>query len=183
MFTKRRLAQAVLGAVALALLLVTPAFAGGWTVVTFDRVPTDMQAGRPITLGLMVRQHGVAPLNDVAPVLRARHATSGETVTANARQEGAVGHFVVDVTFPSAGSWTWNVTPSPFPVVEMGSIRILPAVATGPQQTNKTLIADAAAATARSAARWLGAAALLGGCCLGMWSQRANLVRWRVSRQ
>ena len=181
MFIKRRFARGVLCAVALALLLVTPALAGGWTVVTFDRVPTDAQAGEKLTLGLMVRQHGVTPINDVTPLLRARHATTGETVSATARQEGAVGHFVVDVTFPSGGTWNWSVTPAPFPVVELGGVTILPAIAV--PQADSVQFSDAALATARAAARGLGVAALLFAIGLGVWSQRASLVRWRVSRQ
>lgn len=181
MFGTRRLGIATLGAVALSLLLALPALAGGWVNVTLDTVPTSAQAGTPLTLGFMVRQHGVTPINSVQPTLQARNAATGETLRAVARQEGAVGHYVVDLTFPSGGDWQWSVLPEPFAEVALGSVTILPAGAAAPAPDQPRPLASDAFATLRDTARWLGLAALLVALALALWSQRGG-GRWTVDR-
>jgi hypothetical protein len=118
------------------LVLAAPALAGGWAVVTLDSLPRDVRAGQSFQLGFVVRQHGVTPTNQdlngapLKPVLTARKqgaATSSrgtlvmiaarasvqakgeETIRVEARQEGAVGHYIADVTFPSDGVWQWQI--------------------------------------------------------------------------
>lgn len=181
MITRRRLGIGGLAAFILSLALVTPALAGGWTAVALDRVPTDARAGQAFTLGFMVRQHGVTPINSVTPVLRARNAATGESLIATAHQDGPVGHFVVDLTFPAAGDWRWSVTPQPFPEVDLGGVTILAGAAPAPQAQAAPSPAEGLA-TARSAARWLGVSALFVAIGLLLWSQRAALVRGRPVR-
>ncbi|CAA9560119.1 MAG: hypothetical protein AVDCRST_MAG88-1425 [uncultured Thermomicrobiales bacterium] len=112
-----------------------PALAGGWAVVTLDALPDGPRAGQTLHLGFMVRQHGVTPTNldgfgGQKPFLSARNKETGETIKATARQEGPVGHFVVDVTFPAAGAWEWEITPAPFPTVtKLGTLTVLPPLA------------------------------------------------------
>ena len=91
MFAKRRRCVGGLLALIAALVLVVPVSAGGWTNVTLDTVPTNLQAGQPLALGFMVRQHGITPISNVTPTLKARNAATGETFSLVARQEGAVG--------------------------------------------------------------------------------------------
>jgi hypothetical protein len=118
------------------LALAAPALAGGWAVVTLDSLPRDVRAGQSYQIGFVVRQHGKTPTNSdlngkpLKPVLTARKpaATSRggsgmlmiagpasvvskgeETIRVEARQEGAVGHYVADVTFPSDGVWEWQI--------------------------------------------------------------------------
>ena len=179
MLSKRRLGIATLCTLALSLALVVPAFAGGWTTVALDTLPTDTHAGTPLTLGFMVRQHGVTPISNVSPVLTARNAATGETFQAAARQEGPVGHFVVELTFPSGGDWRWSITPQPFPEVELGGVTILPVTAAMPETTARTSPADLVA-TARSISRWVGVASLLAALCLAIYSQRDAVIRWRT---
>jgi hypothetical protein len=189
MHIRRRLTIGGLLALILALTLTAPASAGGWTNVTLDTLPTNLQAGQHLALGFMVRQHGVTPTSNVTPTLKARNAATGETLSAIARQEGAVGHFVVDVTFPSPGDWKWSVTPAPFPEVELGGISILAAGAAVPQHasqgnpsaTGRGLSLDTLA-SARPTLRWLGLLALPLGLGLATWSQRATLIRRRPLR-
>jgi hypothetical protein len=189
MSTKRRLWIGCLCSLILALAIAAPASAGGWTNVTLDFLPTNLQAGQHLSLGFMVRQHGVTPISNVTPTLKARNAATGETLSAVAHQEGSVGHFVVDVTFPSAGSWQWSVTPAPFPEVELGGVSILPAGVAAPQQASQGSPATEGRglsfdtlASVRPTLRWAGGLALLLALALGVWSQRATFVRWRPLR-
>jgi hypothetical protein len=182
MSTMRRRSLGGLCALVLALVIAAPASAGGWTNVTLDSLPADIQVGQNRSLGFMVRQHGITPISNVTPTLRARNAATGERLSAVARQEGPVGHFVVDVTFPSAGDWRWSVTPAPFPEVDLGGVNILPAGAAAPQQTAGSGFSFGTLAAARPTLRWAGFLALLLALGLGVWSQRAALMRWRPLR-
>ncbi len=100
--------------------LTSAAHAGGWATVTLDALPGEVHAGQALTIGFMVRQHGQTPINSVGPqsltpYLLATHTESKTAVRAEARQSGAVGHFVVEVTFPRSGAWTFKIVPAPFP--------------------------------------------------------------------
>lgn len=135
MFAKRRRCVGGLLALIAALVLVVPVSAGGWTNVTLDTVPTNLQAGQPLALGFMVRQHGITPISNVTPTLKARNAATGETFSLIvARQERSATSSLMS-PFPSAGAWQWSVTPAPFPEVELGNVTILAAGAAAPQQS------------------------------------------------
>lgn len=96
------------------LALSVPAMAGGYAVVHLDEEPGEALEATPWRFGFMVLQHGVTPISDVVPVVRARHRETGEVVTATGVQEGAVGHFIAEVTFPRAGEWKWSIEPQPY---------------------------------------------------------------------
>jgi hypothetical protein len=122
----------------LALTLCTPALAGGWAVVTLDSLPDNLRAGQSYQIGFMVRQHGVTPINSnpfeggpLRPLLLAHNTTSGDTIEREAVQQGATGHFVVDVTFPSAGEWEWEITPPPFEGTRFAPLAVLAPAAAG----------------------------------------------------
>ena len=94
----------------ISLVFVAPTVqAGGWAAVTLDSLPVAPRAGEEIRIGFTIRQHGVTPINTARPYLEAENEATGESLRVAARQEGAVGHFIVDVTFPSAGSWRWAI--------------------------------------------------------------------------
>jgi plastocyanin len=109
------------------LALAAPALAGGWASVRLDDEPADVLVGKPWMFGFMVLQHDVSPNSDVTPVLRAQHQATGEAVTATSIQEGAVGHFVVEVTFPFAGNWKWSIQPEPFAETSFETLTVLDA--------------------------------------------------------
>lgn len=118
----------VLGILIGLLLLARPVLAGGWAVITLDSLPGEVRAGETLSIGFMVRQHGQTPTNGVSPTLSAYNAETGERVTADARQSGETGHFVVDVVFPGEGQWEWSL--SGFgPPVEYAPLTVLPATA------------------------------------------------------
>lgn len=117
------------------LALVTPALAGGWAVVTLDALPPEMRAGQAINLGFMVRQHGVTPVDtstwgEGLPNLFARNSATGATLQVAARKDGPVGHYVVNVTFPAAGSWDIEIIPPPFEGTKLGAFTVAAATAT-----------------------------------------------------
>lgn len=95
-------------------ILATPVFAGGWATVRLDEPPGELPAGVPWQFGFMVLQHDVTPNSDVTPVIHATHLESGDEVTATAEQDGPAGHFMAELTLPTAGEWSWTITPEPF---------------------------------------------------------------------
>jgi mono/diheme cytochrome c family protein len=102
--------------------------AGGWAVITVQDLPDYVEAGKPLELTYMVRQHGHTPLEK----LRGRvEATSGR-VTATGTVRPVLekpGLYAASVTLPSAGDWTITIrsgfgnsdaTLLPLPVVDAG---------------------------------------------------------------
>jgi len=105
----------IVALLALSLLAYSPAVvAGGWAMVRLDTTPGEVVVGVPWKFGFMVRQHDVTATNDVQPVVTAQHQESGDVIKAAAQQEGSVGHFVAELTFPRAGNWKWEIRPEPF---------------------------------------------------------------------
>src|SRR5215212_10139444 len=121
------LRRAIVGIVLIVglLTLSVPARAGGYAVVRLDERPGDDLVATPWRFGFMVLQHDVTPNSDVTPIVRALHKETGEEVTATAQQEGAVGHFVAEVTFPRAGEWKWSVEPLPFAETSFETLAVL----------------------------------------------------------
>jgi len=116
---------------ALLLLCTVPAFAGGWAIVTLDDLPRTLNAGETVTLGFIVRQHGVTPVN-LENVLLTATGPDGESLAFTARQVGEEGHYVVDVTLPSAGEWAWEIQPDWFAATAFAPIAVLDTAATAP---------------------------------------------------
>jgi hypothetical protein len=132
----------------LALLLVSPAQAGGWSVVVLDSGgvldPTGqtggtVEAGAPFTIGFTVLQHGKTPVAHLTPTLHFSNGASGERLTFSAQAEGKAGHYVASVTLPDTGTWNWEVDafgpPAPMAavtVVPMAASVVEPAPAAAP---------------------------------------------------
>jgi hypothetical protein len=118
----RRLGASIALTVLVVLLGGAPVIAGGWAGIALDAPPEPPVAGETLRIGFTVLQHGHNPVNEihdqqVTPDLNATNRETADTVRVEARQQGAIGHFVVDVTLPSAGTWEWRITPDPFPLV------------------------------------------------------------------
>lgn len=145
----------VLGSLVALLLMASPVLAGGWAVITLDSLPGEVRAGETLSIGFMLRQHGQTPTNSALPTLSAHNLDTGERITADARQSGETGHYLVDVVFPSEGQWQWSL--SGFgPAVNYEPLTVLPATA---------VVADPSAATVvfpiRDALRWASLALML----------------------
>lgn len=106
----------LVGLIAL-LFVATPVLAGGWVVITLDSLPEGIQAGEPLEISFMIRQHGKTPTHDVSPILMAKNTTTGEKFQVAAEKAKEIGRFTVTVNFPSAGAWEWSISAEPFPQI------------------------------------------------------------------
>lgn len=82
--------------------------AGGWAVITVENLPDYVEAGKPLELTYMVRQHGHTPLDQ----LRGRiDATAGRlTATGTVRPVFArTGLYTAGITLPATGDWTITI--------------------------------------------------------------------------
>ncbi len=143
------------------LFTTVPALAGGWAIVVLDEVPQSLAAGETIALGFSVRQHGVDPINLENVVLTAT-GPEGESLTFLARQEGAEGHYLVDVTLPSAGVWAWQIQPDWFKATDLAAITVSGAPAVAPAQPNPSLAQLVTRIGAWVLNWWVGVDTLLG---------------------
>jgi hypothetical protein len=178
-----RVISGIIAVVAI-LVLATPAYAGGWAVVTVDAVPAEPPAGQPIEIGFMVRQHGVTPINDVSTTLIATNKVTGEKVQASGKQSGAKGHFVVKVTFPGAGTWEWEIIPAPFEGTKLGTLQVgvvKPIVPTSAPAS--TSVATTQTAVAPDILRWLGAGLLVVAVILAIIGWQSGRKWQAVTRQ
>lgn len=139
-------------------VFASPAVAGGWAVTTFDDLPGQFVSGQEFKLGYTIRQHGVTAINvDKTEVLAV--AVSGRTLSFPGKSQGDVGHYVASLYFPAGGTYTWQVTQTPFAAQDMGALTVLAAAGTSTADkdkaaTDKTgaLPADKAAAADNAAA-------------------------------
>jgi hypothetical protein len=90
-----------------AVALPGAATAGGWATVQLSSLPTGTNAGGTWKAELLVLQHGRTPLDNVSPVIRIRNGDVSREFTATAT--GEAGRYATDVTFPSAGTWRWEI--------------------------------------------------------------------------
>ncbi len=101
----------VLALVPIALLIGSlPAVAGNWATIERESAGAEPVAGAPAVVVLRVLRHGVTPASWVTGTLTARQEDTGTIVSAEIRAEGEEGRYVVGLTFPEAGAWTWQVT-------------------------------------------------------------------------
>jgi len=119
-------------ALLLALVFVLPVFAGGWAVITLDELPTDVVAGKPLTIGFTVLQHGKTPMEGLEPTVTAQ-LSFDEKLVVYPDAEGEPGHYVATLTFPKAGDWEWAIQAftmdQPMPVLSVAA----PGVASASQ--------------------------------------------------
>lgn len=122
------------GLALLAVLAVSaPVLAGGWATATLDSSPPQPRASEPASIGFTLLQHGQTPISWETVTLIARNQATGETVVADARPEAKTGHYVVTVTFPSEGRWSWELrTKNLFMETRLDPLTVLPAAAPAP---------------------------------------------------
>ena len=100
----------------IALLLVLAVFvpagvaqAGGWASVELGEAPSGLAAGKPWRVELIVKQHGITPMEGVTPSITIVNAAGAERRFA-ARPTGEIGHYVADVKFPSGGEYSARIS-------------------------------------------------------------------------
>ena len=202
------------------LALAAPVLAGGWAVVTLDALPKEVRAGQSMHLGFTIRQHGTKPTNTdwegrpLKPILTARKQEAGQaslfdqllgvkdayaaanqaatTLRVEARQEGPEGHFVVDVVFPSPGTWEWELAAPPFTfqgntpgdALQFAPLTVLPALAAAAQAAQA---AEPAASGApfvdRVMLRWAGLILLIAAAGIALVRRRVVADRRVAVRQ
>lgn len=92
------------------LAFAATAAAGGWATVQLSSLPEDeAQAGATWEPNITVLQHGRTPLAGAKPAVTIRNRDSGEVKRFAARPTGRTGVYAVSVTFPSAGTWSYEV--------------------------------------------------------------------------
>jgi hypothetical protein len=123
---RRRAVRRVLLAVAVLLVFAPAADAGGWATVGLSSTPDGAPAGKAWVVDLTILQHGVTPLTDVHPVVTIRNG--GESHDFAAQKTGRPGVYRAEVTFPSAGRWSYEIDdgfvsgrPHHYPPVHVGA--------------------------------------------------------------
>jgi hypothetical protein len=106
MLSKIRIAMGF--ALLLSLILTVPVLAGGWAVITLDELPSNVVAGKPLTIGFTVLQHGITPMTDIEPIVTAKLSAT-ETLVVSAEPAGKPGHYMATLTFPKEGDWEWSI--------------------------------------------------------------------------
>ena len=122
---KQRISLALGLALVASAMVLSSAWAGGWAVVTLDAIPDGMQAGVPMQIGFMVRQHGATPLAGLTPVVEAR-STEGGSIRVEGEDSGPPGHYTATLTLPSSGRWTWGIRGFGDALQPMPALQVLP---------------------------------------------------------
>ena len=130
-------------AAALTLALAAPALGGGWAVTTLDNVPDRFDPGQTYAIGYTIRQHGVTPVSVDRTEIRITHGESGKRLAFAGTPQGAVGHYVAQVTFPAAGSWSWDVTQGPFAPQDLGTLAVGTTAAGAPASADAAPVVPA----------------------------------------
>ena len=98
----------LLGLAVAGLLLPAAATAGGFATVQLSSLPQGTDAGGTWTPTMTILQHGLTPLDGLQPVIRIANQ-HGEADSFAARPNGEPGGYVATVTFPSAGTWRYEI--------------------------------------------------------------------------
>jgi hypothetical protein len=114
--------------------LAGAALAKEGAVTKLDALPPGgLHAGQVIPVGFTILMDGVEPYKaDVAEIV-VRNGT-GKVLSYPATPQGPAGHYVANVYFPAAGSYTWQVTQGTFfAPYDLGTVVVL-----GPVTTSET---------------------------------------------
>lgn len=120
-----------------ALLLLAsavPALAKEGAVTKLDPgSPTEWRAGQTYALGYTIRMDGVEPYKADRTEIVANSLDGKTSLVFPGVADSTAGHYTAKVTFPSAGTYSWKVTQgSFFAAFDLGTLSVLPAIATAP---------------------------------------------------
>ncbi len=123
------------------ILLAIPlaASAGGWALTSFDELPTSFEAGETYELSYTILQHGQTPV-DVFQTSVFVTDSNGNVTEFEAARTDSIGRYTVEVTFPAAGTFTWNVSQGDFAPHDLGSISVTEAAASTTSSIGRFLL-------------------------------------------
>ena len=100
--------------------------------------PGGLHAGQMIPVGFTILMDGVEPYKaDVAEIV-VRNGT-GKVLSYPATAQGPAGHYVANVYFPAAGTYTWQVTQGTFfAPYDLGTVAVLAPVTSAVTETTPT---------------------------------------------
>ncbi|MCA9861028.1 MAG: cupredoxin domain-containing protein [Thermomicrobiales bacterium] len=119
---KRIVALIVLAAVAL--LPLHFSHAGGWASVEIVDGPDVLEIGKPMTMQLSIKQHGINPVDIDPLVISATQTETGKTIEETAAKATGDGNYTIELTFPSKGIWNLEGRPGSFPAFDMGPVKV-----------------------------------------------------------
>jgi YtkA-like len=96
-------------ALALALLAVPAATAGGWATVGLSSLPKDISAGGTWSVDMTIRAHARTPVDGLHPVVRVSRDGGSGTLTYAAKPTGTRGVYRAEVRFPREGTWRYEI--------------------------------------------------------------------------
>jgi hypothetical protein len=109
------------------LLLPTSTQAGGWATATVLELPRSVYAGETVALTFVVRQHGLHLTHVPGAYFTAQRQGRQEVLRIDAQVIEPLGYHHVEVTFPTAGVWTWRFEPAPFASSGSAMLTVSPA--------------------------------------------------------
>src|SRR5947207_12342672 len=131
----RRINIIVIGTLLTLGALASTALAKEGAISKLDALPPGgLHAGQMIPVGFTMLMDGVEPYKaDVAEIV-VRNGT-GKVLSYPATAQGTAGHYVANVYFPAAGTYTWQVTQGTFfAPYDLGTVAVLaPAAASETQ--------------------------------------------------
>jgi len=119
--------------------LAGTALAKEGAVTKLDALPPGgLHAGQMIPVGFTILMDGVEPYKaDIAEIV-VRNGT-GKVLSYPATAQGAAGHYVANVYFPAAGTYTWQVTQGTFfAPYDLGTIAVLAPATTSQRESSST---------------------------------------------
>jgi hypothetical protein len=119
--------------------LAGTALAKGGAITKLDPLPAGgLHAGQTIPIGFTILMDGVEPYKaDVAEIV-VRNGT-GKVLSYPATAQGPAGHYVANVYFPAAGTYSWQVTQGTFfAPYDLGTVAVLGPVTTSQTQGTPT---------------------------------------------
>ena len=135
----RRINVLAIGTLLMLGALAGAALAKEGAVSKLDALPPGgLHAGQMIPVGFTILMDGVEPYKaDIAEIV-IRNGT-GKVLSYPATAQGAAGHYVANVYFPAAGTYTWQVTQGTFfAPYDLGSIAVSAPAAASDTQTAPT---------------------------------------------
>ena len=118
-----------------------PVLAGGWATIDLISMPDEIHAGEVTLIEFIVSQHGKTPVHSlnwnkdetiaVTPIVKLTNSETGEALQFAAYPTKEVGYFAAEITFPTAGTWSWDIAPQPLGgATTLSDLAVLPEVET-----------------------------------------------------